>query len=349
MTEEQKNLIESNIRFVHHIIQNYKKTGIAYDELTSAGYFAITKAAKTFNPNSGHKFITYAGICIHNEISTLLKRHNKRRKIMSLDTPIISDGNGNESTIADLYDTGDRVEEDVLQRSEIEERKFIIGLYLINKSPRYANIIRLRLQNKTHDRIAKEIGISKSYISRILTKIEKELTALKNKIDRTNGEYIKRYSSSEIERAKRVLSVPECWVIQIERSCFDIPATKNKSVHEFSPSVNFLKKGLCFNSDMINLIDPDSEKLDIMFTRTGDKEGVLVFKFLSDASYFLKKHKSSRAYIESAHLTEWIFQQGIQPRKYSTCFYDEAEKILYVKVDCALIETKAQGDMENEN
>lgn len=337
MDEERSALVESHIRLVHHIAKRYKDSGIRRDDIVSSGYFALIKAANTFDPMKGTKFSTYAGICINNEILVLLRR--KRNKPLSLDNYVFQDKKGNTMTYADIYDDGERIEDAIIQRSEIEERKLIIGLYLINKSPRYAQIIKLRLQGKTHQTIAEEIGISKSYISRILSKIEKELTSLKSKIDKTDGEYLfKKYSCTDIARAKKALQQEEKieWIIQIERSSIDL---KNKSVHAYSPSVSFLQKGLCFNSDLVKLIDPDSDRLNIILTKISDTEGVLVFNFSdSDSLYFLQKGKTSGAHIESSGLTDWLFLHGVMPRRYTTCYYDETEQILYVKVECAQIE-----------
>lgn len=343
LSEEQRDLVVENMRLVHHIVKRYS-TPVPTDEIVSAGYYGLVKASKTFNPDRGSKFSTYAGICITNSILDLLSEYkNKRRRALtSIDDPIVYDDKLGNLKVSDLYDDGERIEDDYIRKADTEELRFFIGLYLLDKSPRYTQIIRLRLQGKTHEVIAKELGISKSYISRILTRIERELTALKNKIDKTNGSYIKRYSVYEIERARYVLQ--DSWTIQIERSSFDPqPPLKNKSVHPSRPSVNFLQKGLCFNSDLVNLIDPDSEKLDIMFTKSSDTNGVIIFKFRKgDAPYFLQLKQSSSccAYIESSSLTTWLKTHHIIPGRYSTCYYDDAESVLYVKVECAQDKTK---------
>jgi RNA polymerase sporulation-specific sigma factor len=344
LTEEQIALVENNINFVHHIAKRFKESNAQKDDIISAGYFGLVKAARTFKVEKGTKFTTYAGICINNSILDLLDDNRKKqRKYASLDDPIINDAKGNHMTIADLYDDGERIEDEVFQRSEIEERKLIVGLYLINKSPRFAQIIKLRLQDKTHDAIAREIGISKSYISRILTKIEKELMTLKNRIDKTNGEYIKKYSPSDIAKAKAVLrdNAPE-WMIQIEQNSLD---PKNKSVHAFLPSVNFLQKRLSFNSDLMEMLDPDSRQMDIMFTKMSDINGVLVFRFRhSGASYFLQMEPNAGACIESVQLTDWLLENGIIPKRYTTCYYDDAERTLYIKVECTPNGKKQTGD-----
>jgi RNA polymerase sporulation-specific sigma factor len=341
LTSDQTTLVSENIRFVHHIVKRYVKTGSRRDDMISAGYFGLIKASMTYKADKGIKFTTYAGVCINNCVKDLLAQDKKKReRLASLDREFVIRDNHStvdykRVTMLDTHDSGERIEDEFIQRSDIEERRLIVGLYLLNKSPRYAHIIKLRLQNKTHEAIAKEIGIGKSYISRILTRIERELIALKGKIDKTDGAYIKRYSDSDMKRAKTALTICN-WIIQIIES----PDHKNISDQQFSTSVNFLHKELSSDSDLAHLIDLDSKKLDIMFTQINDNSGVIVFKFRdSDTTYFLRKQaQSSGAYIESSLLTSWLFEYNIIPRKYNTCYYDEIERTLYVKVECATTE-----------
>lgn len=330
LTEEQKALIEHNVRLVPHIVKKqYADSNARKDDIISAGYFGLVKAARTFNVDRGTKFTTYAGVCINNAILDLLEDNRKKqRHYMSLDYPIIHDSKGNHSTVAELYDDGERTEDEIFQKFEIEERRLIIGLYLINKSTRYAHIIKLRLQNKTHEVIAKEIGISKSYISRILTRIEKDLSALKSRIDKTNGEYIKKYSPSDIVKANAIMKDNSEWITQIDKSAMD----DQKPL----PSMSFLQKKLTFNSDLIKMIDPDSRQLDIMFTKVNDVDGVLVFKFRhSGAAYFLQMLPNAGAFIDSTKLISWLSDRGIIPKRYTICYYDDIERTLYVKVECS--------------
>lgn len=343
LTDEQKRIIEDNAALVGHIVKKFSDVRVTKSEFMSAGYFGLLKAARTFNPELGTKFSTYAGKCITNSILDLLgyaKRNYGRHH--SLDDAMIENSKGVISTYADMYDDGIRIEEEVLQKVELEERKLIIGLYLLNKSPRYAHIVRLRLQEgKTHEVIAQEIGISKSYISRILTKIEKELYALKRKIDITEGDYFKRYSAQDMLKAKHILDEPPKWIIQIDSS-----SNIKDSVIFFNPIVNFLHNSVSINKDLINLINPDSDQVEIMLTRTSDIDGIMVIKFRSsDTSYFFHAENSS-ACIESVKLTEWLLSNEVVFKKYNTCYYDDQERTLYVKVECAPNEINNLGDKE---
>jgi DNA-binding MarR family transcriptional regulator len=174
----------------------------------------------------------------------------------------------------------------------------------------------------THEMIAQEIGISKSYISRILTRIEKELTAFKRKIDATDGQYYRRYTASDLEKARRVLDDPPEWSIHIER---------DETRKQDALSVNFQQKGIYFCSDIDDIIeDSDSNRVEIALTRNSASEGVVVFRFLQKAPYVIRDAK-----IENEKLIYWLSLQGLVPKRYTTCFYDDAELTLYVKVECA--------------
>lgn len=79
MTIEQNNLIENNINFAYYKANVWagKQSIVSKDELISISLFSLTKAASTYNPSKGTKFLTYANFIIDNDIKTELKKSSK--------------------------------------------------------------------------------------------------------------------------------------------------------------------------------------------------------------------------------------------------------------------------------
>ncbi|WP_018133546.1 RNA polymerase sporulation sigma factor SigK [Effusibacillus pohliae] len=174
-------LIEHNLRLVAHIVKKFENTGEDNEDLISIGTIGLIKAIESFQPNKGTKLATYAARCIENEILMHLRSLKKTRKDVSLHDPIGTDKEGNEITLIDVLGTES---DDVIDKVQLKMEKAKIYARLSHLDEREQEVIRGRFglpdgEEKTQREIAEELGISRSYVSRIekraLTKLLHEL------------------------------------------------------------------------------------------------------------------------------------------------------------------------------
>jgi RNA polymerase sporulation-specific sigma factor len=163
-------LVEHNLRLVAHIVKKFDNTGEDLEDLISIGTIGLIKAIESYSPNKGTKLATFAARCIENEILMHLRSLKKSRKDVSLHDPIGTDKEGNEITLIDILGTE---ADDVADRVQLKIEKSKIYHHLDILDPREQEVIRGRfgLENggdeRTQREIAKELGISRSYVSRI--------------------------------------------------------------------------------------------------------------------------------------------------------------------------------------
>jgi RNA polymerase sporulation-specific sigma factor len=162
-------LIEHNLRLVAHVAKKFDNCGIDLDDLISIGTVGLIKAVETYQPAKGTKFATYAARCIQNEILMQLRALKKTRKDVSLYSPIGTDKEGNEITIGDVLGSdADETEEEVSKRLEIDSMMSLLGVL----DYRERRVIELRFglhdgREWTQNEVADELGISRSYVSRL--------------------------------------------------------------------------------------------------------------------------------------------------------------------------------------
>ncbi|TZE83637.1 RNA polymerase sporulation sigma factor SigK [Calorimonas adulescens] len=182
--EEARNiLIERNLRLVAHVVKKYSANNKDIDDLISIGTIGLIKAINTYDESKGTRLATYAARCIDNEILMAIRSNKKTKNEVYLQDPIGVDKEGNEISLMDVLGTdGNEIDD------KVEEKMQIKKLYeKLNKclKGREKQIIELRygLNNcasKTQMEIAKMLGISRSYVSRIekkaLMKLSKELS-----------------------------------------------------------------------------------------------------------------------------------------------------------------------------
>ncbi|SFF97451.1 RNA polymerase, sigma 27/28 subunit, RpsK/SigK [Desulfotomaculum arcticum] len=162
-------LIERNLRLVAHIIKKFDGSGDDFDDLISIGTIGLIKAVNTFNGNKSSRLATYASKCIENEILMYMRSKKKMRSEMSLYEPIGTDKEGNEIHFMDVLSTdAETVAEKVARILDQEQ----LWRKLKNLTPQERKVLVLRFglrgkERKTQKEIAKKLGISRSYVSRI--------------------------------------------------------------------------------------------------------------------------------------------------------------------------------------
>ncbi|MCK7606977.1 RNA polymerase sporulation sigma factor SigK [Geobacillus stearothermophilus] len=168
--EQARNrLIEHNLRLVAHIVKKFENTGEEVEDLISIGTIGLIKAIESYSSGKGTKLATYAARCIENEILMHLRSLKKTRKDVSLHEPIGQDKEGNEISLLDILKSeGQDIVDEIQLNMELEQVKRYISV--LDEREKEVIVKRFglgRQQEKTQREIAKELGISRSYVSRI--------------------------------------------------------------------------------------------------------------------------------------------------------------------------------------
>lgn len=183
--ESRDKLIEHNLRLVAHIVKKYDHKKEDIDDLLSIGTIGLIKGIDSYSPKAGTRITTYAAKCIENEIRMYFRGDKKNNKNISLNESIGFDKDGNEITLLDILKTPTP---DYALDIHNKESLNLLKKYFSVLTKREQDIINKRYgldtdKEITQKEIAEELGISRSYVSRIekraLTKILKEF--IKNK------------------------------------------------------------------------------------------------------------------------------------------------------------------------
>ena len=175
--QAKNKLVEHNLRLVAHVIKKYYAAEPDRDDLISIGTIGLIKAVNTFDVDKGARLATYAARCIENEILMYFRSTRKNGAVVSINEPIETDGEGNPLTLMDIVFTEDTIADDidtvikseklykfVEEIGDEREKEIIINRYgLYEKEP------------QTQKEIAANLGISRSYVSRIEKKVLEKL------------------------------------------------------------------------------------------------------------------------------------------------------------------------------
>lgn len=187
--DARNQLIEHNLRLVAHIVKKFEHRREDADDLISIGTIGLIKGVDSYSAKHGTRLTTYAARCIENEILMHFRRDKKNSKNISINQSVGFDKDGNEISFVDILKTPkpDFVE-DIHIQDNIELLKDYINI--LTERERQIIIKRYGLYNTdelTQKEIAKELNISRSYVSRIekraLTKILREFIKSKNYVN----------------------------------------------------------------------------------------------------------------------------------------------------------------------
>jgi len=173
-------LVEHNLRLVVYIARRFENTGVNLEDLISIGTIGLIKAIGTYRLDKKIRLATYASRCIENEILMHIRKIAPQKAEVSLSEPINTDGEGNELQLGDILGT----DEDMILRPLEDDVDIRVLRDLLSRLPeREREILQMRYglegrAEQTQKEVARIMGISQSYISRlekrILQRLKKE-------------------------------------------------------------------------------------------------------------------------------------------------------------------------------
>ena len=166
----KEELILHNMRLVAHVAKKYQNSEEDMEDLISIGTIGLIKAVSTFDYEYGNRFATYAIRCIDNELLMYFRRIKKNKLEVSLFEPIGTDKEGKQIHLMEIL-----LVDEIDVPKQMEQNRDIDLLkqhFMDVLTEREAYIIKKRYgifgeKELTQREVAKTLGISRSYVSRI--------------------------------------------------------------------------------------------------------------------------------------------------------------------------------------
>lgn len=176
--EARKKLIEHNLRLVAHVAKKYSSNMQENEEYISIGTIGLIKGIDSFVPDKGFKLSTYISKCVENEILMHLRNTKKNQNDISINSIIGVDKDGNDMELIDIIESKGEDQVENIYNNILTKQ--IIKYIDSNLEEREKKIIYMRYglingKEMTQQEVADKLNISRSYVSRIETKIQNKL------------------------------------------------------------------------------------------------------------------------------------------------------------------------------
>ena len=162
-------LVERNLRLVAHIMKKYYTQSDDQEDLISIGTIGLIKGISTFDASKGARLATYAARCVENEILMHFRAQKKSSQDVSLSEYIETGNDGAALSLMDVVAEDEDLLETVSARERILQVRKAVEQQL---DDREKQVIALRYglggnEPQRQREVAKILGISRSYVSRI--------------------------------------------------------------------------------------------------------------------------------------------------------------------------------------
>ena len=162
-------LIERNLRLVAHVMKKYYAQTADQEDLISIGTIGLIKGISTFDPEKGARLATYAARCVENEILMYFRSQRKSSNDVSLSDYIETGTDGAALSLMDVVSENEDLTEQISNREQIRQMRRLVDSCLTEQE-RQVICLRYGLLDNRPQRqreVAKAVGISRSYVSRI--------------------------------------------------------------------------------------------------------------------------------------------------------------------------------------
>lgn len=162
--DQVNQLIEENIMLIYYVIHRLKLK--VDDDLVSEGKVALVKAAKSYNPEKGVKFCTYATKAIKGYILTYI---NSKRPLIK---PMRDKNNYIQAPVVDI---DDEVLMEIAGTEEAMDSQIFVDEFIDSLEEREKVVVEGLLQYKTQAEIGKDLSLSQVQVYRIINVVRGKL------------------------------------------------------------------------------------------------------------------------------------------------------------------------------
>lgn len=175
-TKARDKLIEHNLRLVAHIIKKYYQNFSDQDDLISIGTIGLIKAVETFDYTKANRFAAYGSKCIDNEVLMHFRSLKKSALDVHIEAPLDTESDSKHLTLIDTIEDKTNISDEI--ELSICSQRLYECIKTLDKRERQIICMRYGLYNTTpltQREVAKKLKISRSYVSRLETKILEKL------------------------------------------------------------------------------------------------------------------------------------------------------------------------------
>lgn len=149
---------------IRSIVQGFAADGMDADDLAQEASLGLLAAVRSYRPDGGAAFTTYATTCIRNRLTSVARRHGAR---IRSEQPFEEDSDLPADTHSDPAHR--MLEQEDLSRLHEQLRQRLTDLEY--------RVLLARLSDQSYEEIAARLGVSKKAVDNAVQRLRRKMTA----------------------------------------------------------------------------------------------------------------------------------------------------------------------------
>lgn len=149
---------------IRSIVQGFAADGMDADDLAQEASLGLLAAVRSYRPDGGAAFTTYATTCIRNRLTSVARRHGAR---IRSEQPFEEDSDLPADTHSDPARR--MLEQEDLSRLHEQLRQRLTDLEY--------RVLLARLSDQSYEEIAARLGVSKKAVDNAVQRLRRKMTA----------------------------------------------------------------------------------------------------------------------------------------------------------------------------
>ncbi len=149
---------------IRSAVQSFESLGLDADDLEQEASLGLLAAVRTYRPDGGAAFTTYATTCIRNRLTSVARRHGAR---IRTEQPF--EGDSDLPVDTDSDPARRMLEQEALTRLQEQLRQRLTDLEY--------RVLLARLTDLSYEEIAARLGVSKKAVDNAVQRLRRKMTA----------------------------------------------------------------------------------------------------------------------------------------------------------------------------
>lgn len=154
-------LVHRMMPLIHDQVRRLGAVGLEDEDLAQEALMGLLAAVRTYRPDGGAAFTTYATTCIRNRLLTAVQRHNPWA--------------GREQSLEDSDTLPDAVIDPTQRLQEQEELESLLARLRTRLTDREYRVLLLRLSDCSYAEIAARLGITVKAVDNTIQRIRRKM------------------------------------------------------------------------------------------------------------------------------------------------------------------------------
>ena len=147
---------------IHMLVRRFRDAGVEDEDLAQEALWGLLVAVRSFRPDAGAQFTTYATACIRHRLTSVVRKSGSRMLL--------------EQSLEDEPELADTAGDPAIRVQDQEDATALLQRLRLRLTPMEYKVLLLRLSDLSYEAIAARLQISKKAVDNAVQRLRRKLS-----------------------------------------------------------------------------------------------------------------------------------------------------------------------------